>query len=236
MPTALSRSTRRRAAQVAQTTLDFFRSSQRRLIPTGIIEPVAFIEGNAGSPADGVWSPYIPRAVAVDASPHPTPLLVPTCQRAVDTPQPHVPVMLDRGLVHQGILSREQLDLIARGLAAHDRFHVNERGDRVRFGYLVGFGTGSGKTSVALGLAEATRNGCTSKPPTVIVTSSQLIAGVFREQGQDLGIAQDRFFSVNHANLDTLARIDLEKTPYLLMTYAIFRRYIGGTIEQAQAH
>lgn len=228
---------RRSRTSGAQTAFPLFHLGDRHLRPTGIIEPVAFTRNEVPPLSDGAhWSAYIPRALAVAAPPHPTPLLAPSVQRAIRQPLPNVPVRLDRGLIQQGILSREQLELVARALTAHSRRHVDEHDRSVRCGFLLGFGTGSGKTSVALAAAEATRSLERTPPPVVTVTSSRLIAGVFQTQGHDLGIPPDRFGMLAHAHLDTIAQLDVRRTPYLLATYATLRRPLTQTVEAAEAH
>lgn len=231
---------RKRSASSArgnQVALPFFQPDGRHLRPTGILERVVFANAPLPAPSfDTTWAPMLPSHLAIEALPHPTPLLQPTIHRAIQPPPPCVPVVLDRGIVHQGILSREQLALVARALDVHSRMHVDENGREIRLASLVALGTGSGKTSVALAVAEATRNLEQLNTPAIVVTSSRLIAGVFRTQGDEVGIESSRFHSVDHANIDALDRIDLDTRPYLLMTYAILRRRLNDTVEQIEAH
>lgn len=177
----------------------------------------------------------MPKAAAHGALPHPTPLLQPSLHACITPPTPSVPVKLDVGMVQQGILSAEQLELIARTLDAHNRIHEDETGRAIRLGSALVFGTGSGKTSIALGTIEATRNATTPKHPAVILTINNLIEKVFIEQCDELGMDPNAVHILKHANLETLQRINLNETPTLLVTLAIARRIIKVTTYEALA-
>lgn len=216
-----------------------FHATGRRLRPTGVIEPVSFVQTDPRKiDLSKPWNPRFPRYLAEGSLPHPTPLLQPTIHLCTAPPAPTAPVYLDKGTVEQGILSSEQLEILGQTLTTWDQVVPGERkknddgvARRIRLAQAIVLGTGSGKTSIAFGAMEAVRNsqaamneGEPSNLPALIVTTNDLIQNVFRAQAEEMGWDSERIFTLKHANLETFAKIDFAKTPTLLATYAILRR------------
>jgi hypothetical protein len=90
-------------------------------------QPVQYTERHdwAAVSAEGAFATYSPQRIAINAKPHPTPLVETTALACVHPPMPTYVPLLPPGLVTSGALSDAQLEAVIYAGNAHE--HEIER-------------------------------------------------------------------------------------------------------------
>jgi predicted RNA methylase len=121
-------------------------------------QPVQYTERHdwAAVSEEGAFATYSPQRIAINAKPHPTPLVETTALACVHPPMPTYVPLLPPGLVTSGALSDAQLEAVIYAGNAHEHEIelVEEDEHRIRHslvtrrGWMSGYGTGVGKGRV----------------------------------------------------------------------------------------
>lgn len=199
--------------------------TSRNVVLKGTDVTIRFRRGEQPSTTgEDVWAPYIPHAITDQAPAHPTPLRRPGIQTLCAPPAIHSTISIDKGYVENGAISREQLECIARASEAFDSTSINEDDEEIRLGYAAAMGTGTGKTTIALGTFLNERRKSNNFQPTLIVSSSQLIGDVFRAQAEELSMNPQWIQNIKTSRIEKLYRLSPYDGEIFITTYAQMRR------------
>lgn len=120
-------------------------------LPSGEIAEVgkAGANENTADTGDDIFASYHPQKISVpDAKPHPTPLVESAAMRSVSPPDTSYQPKLSKKMLERGMPSLPQYEAIVYAGHAHSQVLP----DGQRKGYMVGDGTGVGKTIELLGI------------------------------------------------------------------------------------
>jgi predicted RNA methylase len=162
------------------------------------------------------------------AKPHPGSFAESEVMATIDPPDVTYEPNIPDDLVESGLISLPQLEQVAYAGQAHEQYMpgANAAGQKVRMGYMCGFGTGTGKTHVAIGvLLDNFRRG---RRRAVLLTPNESLVGDMKKLWERVGLDPKLVHTLKGTAVgDSLAFGD----GVLLVTYGAIARELRDRAE-----
>lgn len=187
---------------------------------------------------DNLYQNYAPQNLAVpNAKAHPAPLVESIAMASVVPPTPSYQPLLPVQLIESGRISHPQIEAVIRAGEAHSKYlnrwvkkfeegktyyqtytYPHPGSTRQRMGFCLGDGTGTGKTTIALGIILDNFNSGRSK--AVVISKNTNLYPDFCKTWIELGGKQEDLFDLGKLALD---KTILRRRGILFTTYGTIR-------------